>query len=400
MSEKPSTSGMPELPQIPEPGQVDPTLQPITNEPKTRFGKGKKLSFVAILGIALVVLLGGSAGAYFGIIAPNKPENLLKTAVTKQLQKKQQTTKGTVSLDLKNQDIKNVSVNFNAAIDNEKQAFSTSVEASVSGAKLPLEVRSVDKSLFIKVGDLGSIKGLAGLAGGPQASSIVDGLAKKVSNQWIEVDQSLLKQANAECVTGLMGTFSKKDTDQLVKAYGNNAFFTVKGKSADKVDGKSTTKFELDLNRENLDKFSDSLDQLEAVKKIADCGNQTNKKPSGDKEVAGQAKDALKDTTMKFYVWVDGGKNLRQVQVVANDKDANATVTMTFTDDKVDIQKPAGAKPVLEVLGDFSQLLGGIPVGNLSGQSVQKSGLSKECEAAFQAYISGGGVTAPPTNCL
>jgi hypothetical protein len=329
---------------------------------------------------------------------------VLKTAFEKQLQKQQSSTKGSISVDLKQEtsSIKNVTVTFKSALDTQKQAFSAELEASVSGAKLPVEIRSVDKSLYFKVGSLSSIKGLAALAGGEEATAAVDAIGDKLSNKWIEIDSSLLKQANAECTTDLIGNFTQKDIDEIMKVYSDNAFVTVKNKIADQVDGKNATKFELGLDKQKATEFANKLGSVGALKKINDCGKTTTGQSAGDQEVKDDLKNTANDTDFTLNVWVDGGKNLRQIEIKASDKDGGATVLITFTDDKVDVQKPEGAKPIMEVLGDFGGLFGGSSLLDQSSSNGDNplSGMSEACQAAFAAYASSGGTTALPTECL
>jgi hypothetical protein len=360
---------------------------------------------MVIIIAAVVVLFGGGAAAYYGVVVPNQPENVLKTAFEKQLQKQQSSTKGSISVDLKQEtsSIKNVTVTFKSALDTQKQAFSAELEASVSGAKLPVEIRSVDKSLYFKVGSLSSIKGLAALAGGEEATAAVDAIGDKLSNKWIEIDSTLLKQANAECTTDLIGNFTQKDIDEIMKVYSDNAFVTVKNKTADQVDGKNATKFELGLDKQKATEFANKLGSVQALKKINDCGKTTTGQSAGDQEVKDDLKNTANDTDFTLNVWVDGGKNLRQIEIKATDKDGGATALITFTDDKVDVQKPEGAKPLMEVLGDFGGLFGGSSslLDQSSGSDVNPlSGMSEACQAAFAAYASSGGTTALPTECL
>lgn len=362
------------------------------------FLKNKNNRLLFIVAAVALVLIGGSAAAYYGVVAPNKPENILKTAVEKQLKKQQIAAKGSISVDLTQQEssIKNVTVNFKSALDNPKQAFSAELETAVSGAKLPVELRGVDKNLYFKIGDLSSIKGLAALAGGEEAGAVIDAIGDKLSNQWIEVDESLLKQANAECATGLIGGFSQKDIDELMKVYSENTFVTIKSKTASVVEGKDTTKFELGVDKQKAMEFGIKLNNVELFKKINECSKNTTNQ-GGDEEV----KDELKDTDISLNVWVDSDKNLRQVEIKATDKEASATVIITYTDDPVDIQKPEGAKPLMEILGDFSQFFGGASLLNQDiGSNDPLDELSDECKAAFQAYASSGGTTDLPTDCL
>lgn len=377
------------------PLETVPASQPIVAPPVGN-NKKKKLVLLGLIITVVAIVAGSSAGAYFGVIAPNKPENVLKTAVKKALEQRQATSKGNISVDMNAEDaeLKNVTINFTAAADLDKQAFETTIDASASGVKLPLEIRGVEKNIYFKVGDLGSVKSVANLAD-PEVGALIDVVGKKISNQWIEVDESLLKQAGTECTTSMFSGFTKKDTDQLMELYEKNQFMTVKSKSADKVEGKDTTRFELGLDKQKAEAFGNNLDSVETLKKIKECsktGDDNN--AGGDTEV----KDAVDKTEVSFIVWVDKSKTLRQIQIKANDPESktSATATVTYTDGKVDVKKPEGAKPLLEVFGDFSELFGGGGSSDLGGED---QALFQRCSAAFEAFSNSNGASAIPAEC-
>lgn len=388
-------------PTVPEPVTEQPTTetQPVQTaepvKPVRKFDK-KKLTLLALIAAVGVVLLGGGAGAYYGVIVPNKPENVLKTATKNFLLQRQMSAKGKLSVDMtaKDAELKNITVNFTSASDNDKKAFNVNLEASASGVKLPVEVRGVEQNLYFKVGDLSSLKSVAALAGAPEASAIIDSMGSKVSNQWIEVDQSLLKQVNASCTTDAFNGFTQKDVDQLFKIYNENTFVTVKGTAKDTVDGVKTTKYDLKFDKTKAEAFGKKLDTLDALKKISECGKSANGDTGGDKEI----KDDMSDTQVTFQVWVDGSKRIKQIELKVVDKEATGTTTIIMTNEKVNITKPEGAKPLMQILGDFSQLFGG-GLGSGALGSDAGSDLSAECLAAYQAFAASGGTTTLPASC-
>lgn len=376
-----------------------------SRRPRWSFLSGKKSRLISLIVLGTVLVGSVSAAAYYGVVAPNKPENILKTAIEKQLQKQQATAKGTLNMDFKKEDsgLKNMLVTFNGANDTAKKAFSADLELAASGAKVPLEVRGIDNSLFFKVGDLSSVKGLAALAGGPESIAFVDVISSKVSNQWLEVDQTLLKQINTECTTSIFGGFSQQDIDEIMKVYGENSFLSVKSKTAEQVEGRDATRYDLSLDKARADQFGEKLGDTQAIKRIKACsGSMANQ---GDDPQA----DVSQDADVSMAVWVDADKNLRQLEIKSSDDETASTVTIIFTDDQVNVQKPEGAKPIMEVLGDFSTLLGGAtaPTGSTANTSQSNAalndyleGMSDSCKAAFQAYMTSGGTTQLPAECL
>lgn len=389
-----------------------PTPEPGPTAPVSRFSflTNKNNRLVALIAGVAFIVLGGSAAAYYAVMVPNKPENILKTAVSKQLQKEQQASKGKLSLDFKeeNAQIKNATIQFKAATDSSKNAFSAELEAAVSGIKLPLEARGIDNSLYMKVGDLGSIRGVAGLAGGEMASILVDGIGEKLSNQWIEIDESMLKQSGTGCTADIGSRFTKQDVDQLLNLYGESPFVSVTGKTKDKIDGKDVTKYDLGVDKQEARDFAASLQDFEPVKKLKDCIDQATE--DGDSEPdSDTTTEIIEKTDISLAAWVDGGKNLRQLELTGSDDDMGVTILITFTDDSVDIQKPAGAKPITEVLGDFSQFFGSDPAGMLGSPSlpvddaagaIDPSSFTEACQQALiTAYTSGATMSALPPEC-
>ncbi len=381
------------------PVQAVPPATPNVSAPTHR---KKKLTLLALLLAGLLVLLGGSAAAYYGVIVPNKPENVLKKSVQKLLAQHQLSSKGSAVVDMNGKDatIKNITVNFTGALDSDKHAFDVNLDAAASGVKLPVELRAVDQNLYFKLGDLSTLKGLAAL-GSPEIASVVNSVGDKLSNQWVEVDQSLLKQADAGCTTAFNG-FSQQDVDQLGKLYDKNEFVIVKSKTADKVDGQAATKYELSFNQQKAQAFANQLSSVQSLKQLNDCA-KTTQKATGDTETKPSNNP---QPTVSVFVWIDGGKNMRQIQVKVADKDNVATLTNTFTNDKVNITKPDGAKPLLQVLGDFSSLFGGggLPTSTnspaASGHGTGLEGVSQACLQAIQKAAAAGNTTAVPPECM
>lgn len=393
------------------PAAAGPTPPVVTNPPVTAPpatpGKGgkKKLSLLVVAVAVVLVLLGASAGAYYGLIVPNKPENVLKTAISKLLEQPQTSSKGTISIDMKDQaaELKNVTINFTAAEDRPKKAVQIQAEGSASGVKLPVEFRVVDKAVYFKVGDLNSIKSAVGLAA-PEAAGMIDVLGEKISNQWIEIDNSLLKQASADCVVdNLFVSLNPEETKQIMKLYDENAFLTIKNTRKEQIEGVNTTRAELGIDKQKAQAFGDKLTSIESLKKATECGKAAQQQTgTGDQEV-NPADEALQDADVTAVVWIDNDKNLRQLQLSADDKEATVTFTVTYTNDPVDIKKPEGAKPLVELLGDLSAFFGGPAALNSLNQSIGDvegiEGMSDECLTAYQAYIASGGTAPLPAQC-
>lgn len=367
----------------------------------------KKVNKLAVLAAGVVLLIGGSASAYYGVIAPNQPENVLKTAIsnTAQQRKVDYDGKFTYESTEKKSELKAVNITFNGQYDADQSDFSSVYNITASGATLPLEIRGVGNSLYFKVGDLSSIKGLV-QAGAPAYASAIDGINKTIANQWIEVDETLLKQANANCALDTSFALTKTDIELLQKRYKEVPFANVKNNSNDNVNGRAAIKYEIDLDDNKLAEYSKQLQELSIVKKMKECN--PNKDESADL-------DSLADDDITpITLWVDksskqivklAGKSTKQDEKKSQFK-ADFEVTLKYG--QASIAKPDGSKPFMEVFGGLSEVLGPLLSGGLNGdQNTQYSsdlselqGVSPECLTALQAYGNSNGTTPIPPNCL
>ena len=244
-------------------------------------------------------------------------------------------------------------------------------------------------------GDLGSIKGAAELAS-PGAGEFIDMVGQKVSNQWIEFDESLLKQATNDDNCSVENLkLSQKDVDDILKNYDNNQFVVIKNTTDDKINGQSVVKMELDIDKAKAKEFGKSLENVDFVKKIEKCGGE---------DVAGtdDKQEEFKGTTT-FTVWVDKSKKeLVKLELALKDDESDVKIDFTYNDDVVDIKKPDGAKPALEVLSElgplFSGILGGDMTQGLGGSGVD-SGLIERCTAAYETAGASGDFSTIPAEC-
>lgn len=346
-----------QMPTLPEPVITNP-VPPQTTPTNTK----KKLGLATIIIGLLVVLGGGSAAAYYGVVVPNQPQNVIKAASKKLIKSNQQTmsTKGKLTVDMNGDSspLKNVTVNFTTGSDASKKSFFINLDTSVSGVKIPVEIRALDQNIYFKFGNLNSLKSMAVLSE-PSMAPTVELVSSKLSNQWVEVDESFLKQANMGC-TFSVSSLSDSDVDQIIKVYSNNQFTKVVNKRPEKIDGRDTTRYELKLDNQKTKAFASQIKNVPAIKKLNECSNNaSNNKPAYNIDDASNL--FLDGTDFIITVWIDKSKTYRQIQIDAKDKDSKTSTSLiiTPTNEVVNILKPDGAKPLTEVMGDLSALLGG-----------------------------------------
>jgi hypothetical protein len=342
-------------------GEVTPvsaTAPAPTASTTSRFGflKSKKAKIVAIIVAVLVVLGAGSAGAYFGIIVPNKPENVLKSAIANTLKERQISYDGTVDVQAvdtsKAGATPATSVTFKGGSDLDKNATKAELAVTVSGVKVQGEIRYVDQTGYVKLGDLTAIKNLA-TAYSPDAASAIS----KVENQWIEIDKTLVKQAKADCVLDTKLMLSDADVKMLSDAYTKTPFTTIKSTSSDPVNGKAATKFELAIDDNKLGDYAKNFDNVSLVKQLKSCSPQVSDKANYN--------DLKDNDTTPLTVWVDkGSKRIVKIAGHTTDQDekknnTKGTASVTLSYGPVTVDKPANAKPIMTLISEFAPLFSG-----------------------------------------
>ena len=286
----------------------------------------------------------GSAAAYVGIIVPNQPANVLKTAFINSLQQTQSSTSGTFSATgggiYKG--------TFTTAEDTAAKAIDAQLNLTVSGVNFSVETRLVNQNLYIKVGDLSTI---AGLVNGfyPSGGSLVQSLSSDLSNKWIVIDSTLIDQsAGIKCALNTNWTLTNADIKLLESAYNKNPFTTIQSTSSDKVGGQSAEKFVLNIDNSKLDAFGNgSVQNLSAVKALQKCPGSATTTTKASTTGHGQT---------PLTVWVDkGSKRIVQITATSNGKNSSlsGSTTVQLHYGKVSITAPSNAEPALKVLTDI-----------------------------------------------
>jgi hypothetical protein len=373
-------------------------LAPTPNETlKTSRAKNKRSKqLIIIVGIVLL-LLGASAAAYIAVIKPNQPGSLLKAGIENTLQKKQlhiDTTANFESTNTKKNNMPTTKVHVLGQADLEKNVSQAIIDVTASGVNFPFEVRMVDENLYVKVGDLGTIKNLVSQTN-RDAGTLVGQFANKLSNKWIVIDSTLLNQANTSCDLGDMA-FTKEDIQELIKSFEKYPFASIISTGEDSVNGQPATKFEIDIDDNKGVEYLEKLPDLSFFKKLRDC--------SGGELDQDKAFDGLADNDhTPLTIWVD--KTSKQIVKIAGHTTAQdeqkdyikGTIEATLSYDAVSVTKPDGAKPIMELLGDFGSLFG--LTGNSALGNSTVPGISQECLQAYQAYASSGGTSQIPDTC-
>ncbi len=315
------------------------------SKPAAKAGSSKK--FLVALAAVLVIGLG-SAAAYVGIILPNKPINVLKQALSNSLQfaATASSFKGTLAADTASSGGVAYKADFNGAADSTAKAADLTLNLTVSGVTFPIEARLVNQNVYVKLGDLSTIAGLAN-AYSPGIGGLATTLSSQLSNKWIVIDSTLLNQMGAGCILNTSWAISKADVNLLNNIYDKkgNSFVTIQSTSADLVNGQKAKKFVLSIDNDKLTAYGNdkTLDNLSLVKSAQKCNKNVTKNVTEAKGNHGQT---------PLTVWVGPNKRIAKIAYTSAKK---GSLTLTFDYNKVSVTAPANAEPAVQVLTDIQK---------------------------------------------
>lgn len=335
-----------------------PTPLPV-GTPKAR---KKGLMIGLILAAGVFVLAGGVAAAYYYVA--NKPENILKRALANTLDETKVKTvqfSGELTSAGKGSDM-TFGATYKGMADNQTGAFDISANVDAVVTKVSLDMRSPDgKSYYLKLGGLKGLPELMGGRGAGDYAAIYASLLAAVNDQWIEINDSLVKSASGGSLKS--DKLSAADRTKLLQAYKQHAFLVVKESlPAEQIKGVNSYHFTVAADKTKLRDFVAALKTAQIASfKLTDA----------------QIKDfnkSLEQSKLDKYpvdVWV--AKSTKMInQVAIKTTQGATTVNVRFTVDSynqpVKVEKPAGAKSLLDLLGGFySGQAGGSPQSLMSG---------------------------------
>lgn len=390
----PSAPDLPPAAPVPSPVGTVIGHSPQVVPPKLSFfAKFKKPALLIPLA-AIIVLGTGAAGAYFGYYVPNKPQNILAKSFQNTLAQHQATTQGTFELTSSGVSGK---VDYTVQMDADAHSVDANLKTTISGVNIPVEILSSGGNLYVKVGDLTTLEGLVdtylGAETGASLKPTEDKIIKAVTNQWIEIDSTLIKEAKLDCLTAYPAPFSQSDIRGLANSYKTNQFVTISSRTSDTVNGAPAYKYQLSIDDNTAAKYN--LNDSAYFKKLSACLNQgkntslnLNSLKDGDKT--------------PVTVWVDKKTKLIVGYAsvsTAQDKTKGVTGSLTGTINygKVSIKAPANAKPVLNLvselgLGDLvSSFTGGDNQATASAKDTERKTDINALQAQLEAYYAENG---------
>lgn len=305
-----------------------------------------------MIGLAAVLVLGGaSAAAYFGIIVPNQPANVLRTAVVNSLKQQQVSSSGSFEGSPAFGNGVAYKATFSSASNLATKALDLKLNLTVSGVTLPVETRLVNNNFYFEIGDLSTISDLVNTFS-PGAGTLVQSVSSDLSNKWVVVDSTILDEdGTLKCFLNTNWTLTNADLQLLQTQYAKQPFTTIQSTSSATVDGRPAEKFVLSIDDDKSAAYADKLfSNLSVVKNLEKC-------PGASSSSSSPAASALSDHhKTPLTIWVDKGTK-RIVQIGASSTGQSnsdvSSVTLDLHYGNVSVAAPANAEPVLQV---FSQI--------------------------------------------
>ncbi len=321
-------------------------------QPKKR---KKFFKFFLIAAATVAVLGGGSAAAYFGIVVPNKPENVLMSAVLNSIQETEIAFEGKVE----GEPTEAGGIVYKAVYDGKassaKHALETNMTVTVMGVDIAGSVRYIDESAYVKLGDLSVIAGMASSID-PSYGQMILSMNDKVANKWFEIDSTLLKQAGLSCIMESAQPLKNSDLELLKEQYQKHPFVTIKGVADDMVNGAKVQKFEILIDDDKGAAFVKGLNKLSIAKTVNSC----------DIENSGYNSNELADhDTTPLTLWVDKStQHVVKVTAHTSNKDEKemkykATISTTMQYKPVTITAPEKSTPIMQLVGPLQSQLNG-----------------------------------------
>ncbi|MDB5182747.1 MAG: hypothetical protein JWO47_531 [Candidatus Saccharibacteria bacterium] len=337
----------------------------------------KKMVLPLVIIGALLIIGGGSAAAYFGYVVPNKPENKLLSAISNLATHKSVTIDGTVDYSPKSGGT-GVAVDYKLALNSETSQVGLSGTVGVGGAKVPYEIRYIDKDLYFKASDL---NGLTSLIPSSGADLDFSSIIKQVDGQWFVVDRSFTDSLGLKtsCVTDSSFALNDADVTLIKKAYKQHPLFTVKSSSSQTVDGEATTKYLVDpASDSEASAFASNLKGLSLYKKAMECSGSS----SNSSDSSSPSTSAKNTTTGTVSIYVTKDNQLKKIEINGSDDSSSMKIAATFSYAEVKLDKPAGAKSVQDL---YTSVLGGLGFGPTAFTDIQSSAKDVERKADINA---------------
>ena len=316
-------------------------------------GGGHRLKRLLVVLAGLVVLTGVFSAVYYGLVVPNQPANVLKASIVNSL--KQNSLNYKVSIDYQpnsGASLAPVKVTVSGNKNSVAKTSDTLVEFKGYNMDLTVEARFVNNNLYFKTGDLSALAALA-TNYVPSLSAPAKTISNDLSNQWVEVDQSLLDQAGLGCFLNASFSISQADINLLSSDYAKHPFMTIQKTTAVNISGQAAEEFQVNVADNTAASFIQNIGNLSAIKHLETCKGVTNVSSS-----LAAVKGDTKSTPLT--IWVNkSNKQVVQMSLPNTAQDikddqgkVNNLITLNYAN--VTIAAPANSESVLQLYTKLS----------------------------------------------
>ncbi len=323
-----------------------PSSAPVTT-------KKRKLKLPVLLALIAggVVLLGGSASAYFGVILPKKPDNIIKKGLVNTFGGATTEFEGQVNVTGPEVPKAFSGVSFSGE-SNESGAFSMTSSANFTVTKITLDLKSQDsKTIYARLGGVKNASNIAKGFGVDQSDptlGFVLPILSALNDQWLllsQEDQNLLQQTAAK---GQSYQLNPAQRAQIGTIYKKHPFLKVQKRLVDEtVRGDQSYHYSMKLDKAAAKAFLADLKNA-GISGITITQNDLNK--------TNQQIDKFDASKNSVELWVSKAKiKLNQVAVSHTENGSTVKLRVSFESSTktLNIEKPADAKPLGDVLGNL-----------------------------------------------
>ncbi|MCW1908573.1 MAG: hypothetical protein KIH63_004500 [Candidatus Saccharibacteria bacterium] len=339
--------------------QPNAPLQPVM-PPKSK-GRRKLLLLVVL---PLLLLGGGSAAAYYSYYVPRQTNKRVLEAFFNLANANNFSSVTTTAEVMQNGSTSPAfAIDVTAGSDGEGNARAD-MDVTYSALRLSGSIIARnDNTAYVKINELSSLLDLAGSYTGADVSS----LAATVGDKWIQVDASSLSQTGlvddsqtAEantCVAAIQEIFGsgrQAFMDQLVKVYDQNSFLTAKKVGREDVNGQSSTKYLLTIDKTKMANFLSS-DQFDLPALETACNIASESTTDQDRQ---EMQDELNKLSISdTYLWLNKSNQVSKIATKLGSEGTDVQLGMTFGTDKLDAAVPSDVLPAETLLQEFQGAL-------------------------------------------
>lgn len=358
-----------EAPVADNPTEVTPTV------PQQKPPKSKKMLIGAIVGLAAILLLGGSAATY--ALWYQNPQKVVTDAIVNMLKAETYLVDGTVEiLNIGDED---TSVNkISLALDGKSTTTTGEMNAKLSidaeDKTYDLEGSALvdsDANIYFKVKNIKSLTDEMA-AESQAASPYVDQLVAKIEDKWIRISADDYKEVSEDaskvqkCFADTMKKYENdsKAQSQIADAYKNNQFIVIEEELGTK-DG--NIGYAIEGDQDKAKSFANALKETDIYKDLSKC-DDSFKIDTDDVE------DAVKDddgTESRLEVWISQfGHELRQTKASLKTDEASVEAVLnTQFNQEVSVSAPTDFVTIKDLMEDINNIIMEQMMNNYGGSA-------------------------------